>query len=223
MRAAAVLTLLLLSLPWSVGLAEPNPYESRVIRKQILQDFKNLMDMWKEELYFEMYDSGQRASRQRLSKGEFAQRMVDLGWKPSLKAEDIRSLDILYRNYASIHVRMEFENKINPTRKLLKDMVLSAILEGEKDRSWRFDLTQLIRVPYAGKFVDLEAEKNEAEARKRRTEEEAKRKAEEAVRAWAQRKKDMEEGKVVPTPEDEARLAAERAANEKKAAENTQP
>lgn len=215
---ARILSVLLALLLWSAPIgAEPNPYESKIIRKDILKSFKILMDMWKEELYFDMYEKGQRGSRQRLAKGEFAQRMVDLAWKPSLKEENIRQVEILYRNYASIHVRMEFENKLNPTRKLLKDLVFSSILEGEKERSWRFDLTQLIRIPYAGRFVDLEAEKRAREAEKRKIELEAKRKAEEKAKAWKQRKKDIEEGKILPTPEDEARIAAERRAAQENA------
>lgn len=191
--------------------AEPNPYETKILRKQVMTQLMSLMDMWKEELYFDMYDLGQRAAKKRLSKAEFAQRMVDLAWKPALTENDVKSVRILYRNYVLLDVRVNFEYKLNPNRRLLKDMTLTAILE---EKGWKFDLTQLIRVPFAGKFVDLEAEKKSADLAAKQEKEEALAK-EEAIRAaWIQKKKDIEDGKVQATPEEEKRIQDEEAAKE---------
>jgi len=200
---------LLLASPVTAG---PNAYEMRIIRKDILKAYNQLTDMWKEELYFDMYELGQRASRIKLSKGEFAQRMVDLAWKPSNQIEEIKDVKILYRNYATVHVRMQFENKVNPTRVLLKDVIFTAILEG---KGWAFDLTKLIRTPYDGKFVDLAAEKKNAELTSQRAEAARLQKIQDEKAAWEQRQRDFKAGKAQPTPEEEERMKLEAEAAEK--------
>jgi hypothetical protein len=127
-----------------------NQHEIKLMTENIEERFNLLIDTWNEELYFEMYDFGQRASHHRISRGEFAQRMVELKWKPTLKPVEIVKVDILYLNYAVIYFWQEFENKVNILRKVRKYMIFPVILE---NNIWKFDLTQLIRIPYEGKFV----------------------------------------------------------------------
>ncbi len=141
-----------------VLLAAPNPYESAIIKKQVQASFRIFIDMWKEELYFDMYDQGQGFSKKKLSKAEFSQRMVDLPWRPSLRKIRIIDIKTDYRNFTSIYFIMEMENKINPQRKLLKQYTFHAIME---KKGWVFDLTQIIRVPFIGKHVDYEEEAKE--------------------------------------------------------------
>lgn len=129
--------------------AQFNKYEIKVITEDIEERFDLLMDTWKEELYFEMYDFGQRQSQMRLTRAEFAQRMVELKWRPSLTPIEIDRIEILYLNYAVIYFWQEFENKINVLRTIRKYMVFPVILE---NGVWKFDLTQLIRIPFEGKF-----------------------------------------------------------------------
>lgn len=132
-----------------------NKHEIKVITEAIEESFRLLIDTWNEELYFEMYDFGQKSSQKRLSRGEFAQRMVDLKWKPTLKPIKIDRIDILYHNYAVIYFWQEFENKVNTLNKIEKYMIFPVILETNK---WNFDLTQLIRIPYEGKFQKPESD-----------------------------------------------------------------
>jgi len=202
LRVAVLLCSLWLLLG-TTAFGDPNPYEARILKKQIMVSYNALMDMWHEELYFDMYNLGQHGSRKNLEKNEFAQRMVDLAWKPSLKPDEMRKMDVLYRNFANLHVRMEFENKIDTTRKLFKDMVFTAILE---DKQWKFDLTQLIRTPYNGEFVYLKAEAKAAEAARLAEAAKAKAEAEAIQAAWEKRKKDFQEGKAQPTPDEEKRM-----------------
>ena len=126
-----------------------NKHEIKLISEKIESTFQILIDTWKEELYFEMYDFGQRKSRKHLSRGEFAQRMVDLKWKPTLKAIKIDRIDILYHSYAVIYFWQQFEHKVNSLNRIEKYMIFPIILETNQ---WKFDLTQLIRIPYEGKF-----------------------------------------------------------------------
>lgn len=136
--------------------AEFNKHEIKIITEAIKTEFDLLIDSWNEELYFEMYDFGQRASQKRLSRGEFAQRMVELKWKPSLKEIKIDEIKILYMNFAVICFWQEFENKVNSLQKVEKYLIFPTILESDK---WKFDLTQLIRIPYEGKFKEYQPEK----------------------------------------------------------------
>jgi len=157
-KAKVFVLLLLLLLP-RLGQAAPNYYEVNIIKKQVEKSFFNFLDMWKEELYFDMYELGQKNSQTRLSKSEFAQRMVDLPWKPSLTKPRISTIEVDYRNFTLIHCVLEMENKINSYRKVLKKYTFHVILE---KGGWKFDLTQVIKVPFIGKFIDLEEEKKRA-------------------------------------------------------------
>jgi hypothetical protein len=131
--------------------AAPNHYEEQLIKETILKDFHGMIDTWKEELYFEMYDFGHSQSKALMSKTVFAQRMVDLKWKPAIKPLNDERVEIVYRNFAVIHFVQEFENKVNLTESLRKRMVFPAVLE---KNGWKFDLTQLINIPYEGVVDD---------------------------------------------------------------------
>jgi hypothetical protein len=143
--------------------AQPNNYEAQLIKEKILNDFHILIDTWKEELYFEMYQLGDSRSKSILSQGEFAQRMVDLQWKPSLDALKNVNVQIIYRNLSAIHFDQQFENKVNLTQTLWKRMIFSTVLES---KTWKFDLKQLINIPYEGRLIDPAEEQKKAEQAK---------------------------------------------------------
>lgn len=151
--------------------AQPNHYESQLIREKILTDFQILIDTWTEELYFEMYQLGDLRSKGILSQGEFAQRMVDLAWKPTLSPLKNLKINIIYRNFASIVFDQQFENKVNQTQTIWKRMIFSTVME---NKTWKFDLKQLINIPYEGRIIDPDAERKKAEAEKAAAEKKAK-------------------------------------------------
>ena len=155
----ACMLLSTLSLPLKVE-AAPNYYEVRIVKAEVRAAFENFLSMWKEELYFDMYDHGQIYSRRLMGKSEFAQRMVDLPWKPSQKDLVIEEISVDYRSFTMIQCVVEMENKTNPSRKVEKRYYFHVILEKGK---WKFDLGQVIRVPFVGKFIDYEGEKKAKE------------------------------------------------------------
>ncbi|MCP4750994.1 MAG: hypothetical protein GY866_08880 [Proteobacteria bacterium] len=140
--------------------AQPNFYEEKIIVEKVLKDFRVLIETWNEELYFEMYELGSRKSKVSLTQGEFAQRMVDLKWKPALKPLENEKVQILYRNFVVIYFIQEFEHKINITETIKKQMVFAAVME---NNTWKFDLTQLINIPYEGKLVETVKKKEKKE------------------------------------------------------------
>ena len=158
MNLRYLVVLLLLSFLPMTAFCALNSFELKVIKRGVKASFNLLIDTWQEELYFEMYDLGQKKSKRELSKSEFAQRMVDLKWKPSLKPIIIEKIHVIYRNFVAIYYIQEFENKVNSLQVIRKRMVLPMILEKEK---WRFDLTQLINIPFEGKFVDSDEKPKE--------------------------------------------------------------
>ncbi len=170
-----VVAILSCMLPWGPAdlSAQQNYYESLVIKEKILNDFQILIDTWTEELYFEMYQLGDIGSKGILSQGEFAQRMVDLNWKPTLSPLQNEKVTIIYRNFASIEFDQQFENKVNQTQTIWKRMIFSTVLE---NKTWKFDLKQLINIPYEGKIVDPEKERKKAEQAKAEAEKKAKQK-----------------------------------------------
>ena len=140
-------TLAILCFAGMSATARMNKYETKVLKESISERFSQLIQMWKEELYFEMYDFGQVRSRAILSKAEFAQRMVDLQWKPALTEIKLETIRILYRNFVAVHCIIEFENKVNLAQKVTKRMIFPTILE---KNGWKFDLLQFIRIPFGG-------------------------------------------------------------------------
>jgi len=142
--------------------SRPNFYETREIKKKIVEHFNELIDIWSEELYFEMYQYGTTRSRKRLNKIEFVQRLVDLHWKPSLKPIKDVEIKILYRNVAIIEFTQEFVNKFDQTRTVEKRMIFPTIMEGA---NWKFDLTQLINIPYEGRIPEEKPKKVKVEVK----------------------------------------------------------
>jgi len=130
--------------------ATPNPYEVRILHTKINGAFHLLMETWKEELYFDIYDLGTQESKTKLSREAFAQRMVDLKWKPTITKEEIIKIDIYYLNFASVHSKIYFESKVNPLRIIKKEIVFPTFFE---NNGWKFDLMLLIRTPFFGKHI----------------------------------------------------------------------
>ena len=130
-----------------VGADEINYYEQEVIQRDIRKTFNILIQSWQEELYFDMYDFGQQNSRKIITKESFAQRMVELKWKPGVgkKKVTIKKIKLLYRNYGLIFCDIEYHHKSIAKRHFKKEEVFPAILENNQ---WKFDLTQIIRIPY---------------------------------------------------------------------------
>jgi len=152
--------------------AKPNHYEEIILKQQVLKDFRELIDIWTEELYFEMYSLGNQKSKKKLTQGEFAQRMVDLQWKPTLKPLEDEEVKIVYRNYAIIYFIQKFENKVNQTLVVRKQMMFSAVLENQ---NWRFDLTKIINIPYEGQIPKVKVIKKK-EVEKKETKEKVEKK-----------------------------------------------
>jgi hypothetical protein len=106
-----------------------------------------MVRMWQEELYFELYDLGIKSTQARISRQDFAQRMVELSWVPDgeLNPKYLKSV-MRFRTMVYINTRILYRNKFNPEERFAKDQVVLLLQE---DGEWRLDLVALIRSPYA--------------------------------------------------------------------------
>lgn len=149
----------------------PNKYELAIIEDNVRSSFQTLMQIWKEELYFEMYDFGQQTTKKVLKKADFVQRMVDLKWKPAIEEDKIQKIHVIYRNFGAVHAIIKFQNKVNAAYTIKKLIVFPVTME---KNTWKYDLTQLIRIPYIGKIPpEKPAPKKDSKSPKEATAEQA--------------------------------------------------
>lgn len=131
-----------------VAWAESNFFEQRKIEAQALEAFQRVLRLWQEEVYFELYDFGMAESRARISREQFAQRMVELSWVPKgeLNPKHLKT-SFRFRTLVYITARVPYQHKFNPDRRFSKDQTMMLVQE---EGQWRLDLIELIRSPYSG-------------------------------------------------------------------------
>jgi hypothetical protein len=132
--------------PPPVGQAAPNYFEQRKIEVQALDAFRRMLALWREEVYFELYDHGMEASKARITRENFAQRMVQLEWVPQGEPNPrYLTADYRFRSMAYVKVRVLYRNKFNPSQQFNKEQTFLLLQE---NGAWRIDLVDLIRSPY---------------------------------------------------------------------------
>ena len=146
----ARLVLLLVGLALGVGPAwasQPNTFEQQAIETQVLQSFQRIYTLWREELYFELYDMGMQSTQGRLEKADFAQRMVETTWVPvgNLNPRYF-VLDFRFRTLVYLTARITYANKYIPEQTIVLDQVWLMMLE---DGVWKIDLVQVLRSPFS--------------------------------------------------------------------------
>jgi len=125
---------------------DPGPQEQAKIEAQAVEAFRRIMTLWREEVYFELYDQGTASSKARIKREEFAQRMVQLEWLPEgeLNPRFLKS-EYRFRTMVYIQARITYRNKFNVGEPFAKDQTVLLLLE---DGQWHIDLVQLVRSPY---------------------------------------------------------------------------
>lgn len=128
-------------------LAAPTRYEKQEVEAQALEAFRRIMGLWKEELYFELYESGMESTKKQVSLEDFAQRMVELAWVPQgeLNTKFLKP-KFRFRTMVYISARVQYRHKFNPDETFFKDHTFLLL---EENGTWRIDLVQLVRAPFA--------------------------------------------------------------------------
>ena len=163
MQIPLLLLLLLLSLPLTSNplhagsspvcheaqetLTRPTQSEIDYTCQQVQSAFEELIRLWKEEDYFQIYDWGKQQSQQEVSRQEFASRMVELDWIPrQLVAEQPITLSFRFRSLIYVQVTLEFAHKTKVSiAPFQKQQTFLLIWENQQ---WRFDLIHLLRSPF---------------------------------------------------------------------------
>lgn len=149
LRRGALVVALILPLQiamLSEARAEPNLFERGQIETEALEAFRVILALWKEELYFELYDLGSETTRNRISREDFAQRMVELSWVPhgELNPKYLNS-SFSFRTMVHVAARVQYRHKFNAAIEFHKDQSFILL---EEEGVWRIDLVQLIRAPF---------------------------------------------------------------------------
>ncbi|MBF0352908.1 MAG: hypothetical protein HQM11_17880 [SAR324 cluster bacterium] len=141
-----LLVIMLWTMSAPCALSAPTPLEMENIQGQVRQAFKEFIQLWRTERYFELYDYGTEQSRKKLTLEEYATRMVELNWVPvgDLKDEEME-LSFVFRTMLYVNVPLEFKHKSNQSLQFKKKQAFLLMLENNK---WRFDLLQMIRSPF---------------------------------------------------------------------------
>jgi hypothetical protein len=144
----AALLAALLAGPAAPLRAEPNFFEQRKIEAQALESFRRIVTLWQEEVYFELYDFGMAASKARISREAFAQRMVELNWVPEgeLNPTHLKA-QFRFRTVVYVTARIPYKDKFNPDKRFTSEQTL---LLTQEDGQWKVDLISLIRAPFSG-------------------------------------------------------------------------
>lgn len=131
----------------SPALGDPNLFEQRKIKARALEAFETVVSLWKEELYFEMYDMGSKATKGRVNKEEFSQRMVNLSWIPKgeLNPKYVKTV-YKFRTMVHVSVRLQYRHKINTKEVFYRDHTFLMLQE---KGAWTIDLIQVVRAPYS--------------------------------------------------------------------------
>lgn len=144
----AIAVVALTSIPARTAWSEPNFFEKRKIELQALEAFKRIISRWREEVYFELYDSGMEESQGRITRQDFAQRMVELSWVPQGELNPkFLKLRYHFRTMVYVTARVPYRHKFDQTRAFSKDQTMVMVWENGQ---WRIDLIELIRSPYSG-------------------------------------------------------------------------
>ena len=125
---------------------QPTPAEVDNIRKETKIVFLNFLQLWQEERYFELYEYGKRHSRNQLTIEEFATRMVELDWVPvGFLPGKTPKVNYLYRTLLYVDAEILFRHKSFMDLQFSKKQSFLLLKE---EKTWRFDLLQMIRAPF---------------------------------------------------------------------------
>lgn len=132
----------------------PTKYEINQIRETVDLAFRQFLQLWEEERYFELYDWGRKQSRDFISPEEFATRMVKLDWLPDSNADKPpHVVSYRFRTLIYVDATIPFRHKTDKSLKFSKRQTFLLLWE---DKRWRFDLLQMLRSPFYTPFDQKE-------------------------------------------------------------------
>jgi len=145
LRKIIVLLAILLVIPASLRSADLTPAEKRRIGSSAEEALKEVISLWKDGKYEELYEYGYRTNQASLSKEDFIRRMKSISWELSTAWETVRDVeaDVVSPRSVYIRAKLGFRKKAGGETKFVTE-TFQMTMEGDR---WRTGLYKIISCP----------------------------------------------------------------------------
>lgn len=145
LRKIIFLLTILLVIPTSLLSADLPPGEKRRIGSSAEEALREVISLWKEGKYEELYEYGYRTNQVSLSKENFIRRMKNRSWDLSTAWETIRDVeaDVVSPRSVYVRARLGFRRKTGGETKFVTE-TFQMTMEGDR---WRTGLYKIISCP----------------------------------------------------------------------------
>ena len=145
LRKIIFLLTILLVIPTSLLSADLTPGEKRRIGSSAEEALREVISLWKDGRYEELYEYGYRTNQVSLSKENFIRRMKNRSWELSTAWETIRDVeaDVVSPRSVYVRARLGFTRKTGGETKFVTE-TFQMTMEGDR---WRTGLYKIISCP----------------------------------------------------------------------------
>ena len=145
LRKIIFLSAILLVIPTSLLSADLTPGEKRQIGSSAEEALKEVISLWKDGKYEELYEYGYRTNQVSLSKEDFIRRMKNKSWELSTAWETIRDVeaDVVSPRSVYVRARLGFRKKTGGETRFVTE-TFQITMEGDR---WRTGLYKIISCP----------------------------------------------------------------------------
>jgi hypothetical protein len=134
-----------LIIPTSLVSADLTPEERRRIGSSAREALKEVISLWKDGKYEELYEYGYRTNQVSLSKENFIRRMKNKSWELSTAWEAVRDVeaDVVSPRSVYVRARLGFRKKTADETRFVTE-TFQMTMEGDR---WRTGLYKIISCP----------------------------------------------------------------------------
>jgi len=145
LRKIIFLLTILLIIPTLLVSADLTPEERRQIGSSAREALKEVISLWKDGKYEELYEYGYRTNQVSLSKENFIRRMKNKSWELSTAWEAVRDVEADVVSPRSVYVRAKlgFRKKTADETRFVTE-TFQMTMEGDR---WRTGLYKIISCP----------------------------------------------------------------------------
>ena len=145
LRKIILLWTILLIIPTLLVSADLTPEERRRIGSSAREALKEVISLWKDGKYEELYEYGYRTNQVSLSKENFIRRMKNKSWELSTAWEAVRDVeaDVVSPRSVYVRARLGFRKKTADETRFVTE-TFQMTMEGDR---WRTGLYKIISCP----------------------------------------------------------------------------
>jgi hypothetical protein len=145
LRKIIFLLTILLIIPTLLVSADLTPEERRRIGSSAREALKEVISLWKDGKYEELYEYGYRTNQVSLSKENFIRRMKNKSWELSTAWEAVRDVeaDVVSPRSVYVRARLGFRKKTADETRFVTE-TFQMTMEGDR---WRTGLYKIISCP----------------------------------------------------------------------------